>query len=162
MHRGNASTAANRQDASLAPPPHPAPLQSDQPGFDDNVSLSANLNLSDASPLSAPPINHSIVPVIEANQLQGKKISSPASRVSPASSIKRVTSAPPSHDPRTHAADVVAPNTITYLNRPAAKPTVVKPQPQHAARSHKHDPVVAARSVAALNAKPAPKAGPVK
>ncbi|MFZ1917388.1 MAG: hypothetical protein WAU58_07440 [Terriglobales bacterium] len=126
---------------------------------DDESRLSADLNMSADPPLATSGIDHSVVSAVEAGKLKGKKSS--ASRVSAASSVKSATLKPRRY-PRTHRADLIAPNTITYFDRPGAKPTVVKPAQQRAAPSQKRGGVVAARSVAALNVKADPKAGPDK
>ncbi len=169
LPRRDTSAVSNGQNPSLAAQPPAAHAQADQMRADqqqtdqvrtdDDSSLSAHLNMSAGSPSAAPAIDHSIVSGIEADKLKGKKSPSTASKIYAASSVKRATSRPLHHRSRTHRADVVAPNTITYFNSPGAKPTVVKPLPRHPVRSQKHDRAVAARSMAALNATAEPKAG---
>jgi hypothetical protein len=156
-HR-DASPVFNRQDPALDAQAETG-QQTDQMQTEEASSLSAHLNIP-SDPLAATPaIDHSVVSAVEAGKLKGKESSSTGSKISAASSVKSAASKPLHRRSRTRHADVVAPNTITYFNRPDAKPTVVKPLPQHPTRSKKHDGVVAARSVAALNAKAEPKAG---
>lgn len=161
---GNANVVSPRQDprldrqAQTSQPPTDQ-VQPGQPQTNEASSLSVHLNEPVDSPPAVPAIDHAVVSAIEAGKLNGKEGPSTASSVSAASSVKRATSRPLRRHQRTHRADLVAPNTITYFNSPGAKPTVVKPLPPHPVRSHKHDSVVAARSMAALNAKPGPKAG---
>jgi hypothetical protein len=140
--------------------PRTGPAQTDrlQTG-DDDSRLSAYLNMAADPPLATSGIDHSVVSAVETGKLKGKK--SPASRISVASSVKSATLKPRRY-PRTHRTDLVAPNTITYFDRPGAKPTVVKPAQLRPAPSQKHGRVVAAGSVTALNVKAAPKAGPDK
>jgi hypothetical protein len=161
---GNANVASPRQDprldtqAQTSQPPIDQ-VQPGQPQTDEASSLSAHLNEPVDSPPSVPAIDHAVVSAIEAGKLNGKEGPSTASSVSAASSVKRATSRPLRRHQRTHRADLVAPNTITYFDRPGSKPTVVTPAEQRPAPSQKHGGVVAARSVAALNAKSDPKAG---
>lgn len=136
--------------------------QADQARVDDESSPYAHLNERADSPLATPAIDQSVVSAIETDKRKGKKSPSTASGVSAAASVKSAISRPLRRRSRTPRGDVVAPNTITYFNRPGAKPALVKPLPQHPVRSQKHDSVVAARSVAALNAKADPKAGSSK
>jgi hypothetical protein len=165
-HR-DAGIVSNRQDPGLDAQAQTGQArteqrQADQARADDESSLYAHLNERADSPLATPAIDQSVVSAIETDRLKGKKSPSTASGFSAASSVKSAISRPLRRRSRAPRADVVAPNTITYFNRPGAKPTLVKPLPQHPVRSQKPDSVVAARSVAALNAKADPKAGSSK
>jgi hypothetical protein len=162
----NADPVSNRQDPALeaqvrTSQPQTGPVQTSQVQMDEASSLSAHLSVSADPPLATPAIDRSVVTAIETGKLKGKKSPSTASRISVASSVKSANLKPRRHS-RAHQADLIAPNTITYFDRPGAKPTVVKPSQPRPARSQKQGGVVAARSVAALNAKASPKPGPDK
>ncbi len=158
----HAAAVSNRQDPARDAQAQTGQPQAVQAQTNDDSSMSAHLNMLTDPPLATPGIDRSVVTAVETGKLKAKENSSIASRVSAASSVKSATSKPLRRHSRTHPADLIAPNTITYFNRPGAKPTVVKPLPQHPARSQKHDSVVAAGSVAALNAKAGPKPGSSK
>jgi len=155
----DAAAVSNRQDPARDAQAQTGQPQAVQAQTNDASSMSAHLNVSTESPLATSGINHSVVTAVETGKLKAEENSSIASHVSAASSVKSATSKPLRRHSRTHQADLIAPNTITYFNSPGAKPTVVRPAQKRPVPSQKHGGVVAARSVAALNAKAGPKPG---